>query len=97
MARTKSSSPAQHVRNLPWTAIAGALVAVGRRWRSLSEKERERLLALVRRAGVRPDRLSAKERKELRKLLSKLDLRGMAGDLGRLARGVRKRGRWRAP
>jgi len=96
MPRTNSSSPAERVKDLPWAAIAGGAVAVLKRWRALSEKERDRLLSLVRSAGLRPDRLSAKDRRELRKLLGKLDLRGMAGDLGRLTRGVRKRGRRRA-
>ena len=95
MARSKSSSPAGRVKELPWAAIAGALVAVGKRWRALSQKERQRLVELVRESGVRPDRLSDKQRKELRKLLSKLDLRGMSGDVGRLVSRVRKRGRWR--
>ncbi len=97
---TRSSSRAnaslESAKRLPWAAIAGALVAVGKRWRSLSEKERSRLMALVRQSGVRPDRLSDKQRKELRKLLAKLDLRGLSGDVARLARGVRKRGRRRS-
>jgi hypothetical protein len=95
MGRSDSKSGA--VKDVPWVAIAGAAVAIGKRWRALSEKERNRLVSLVREAGVRPDRLSDKQRRELRKLLVKLDLRGMTGDLGRLFRGVRKRGRWRTP
>jgi hypothetical protein len=96
---TRSSSkaaPLDAVKKLPWPAIAGGLIAVGKRWRALSEKERARLLALARESGLRPDRLSPKQRKELRRLLAKLDLRGMSGDLGRLVGRVRKRGRWRA-
>ena len=77
-------------------SIVGVLIAVGRRWRALSEKERRRLVGLVREAGVRPDRLSPRERRELRKLLAKLDLRGIGRDVGRLARKASKRGRWRS-
>ncbi len=97
MARSSSKkAPLDAVKALPWPAIAGGLVAVGKRWRALSEKERGRLLALLRESGLRPDRLNPKQRKELRRLLAKLDLRGMGGDLGRLAGRVRKRGRWRS-
>jgi hypothetical protein len=91
----KSGSPADRVKQLPWTAILAGVVAVGKRWRALSEKERSHLIALIRESGVRPDRMSPKQRKELRRLLGKLDLRGMSGDLGRVVRGVRKRGRRR--
>jgi len=76
-------------------AIVGALLAIGRRWRALSEKERSRLLALVRESGVRPDRLSPKQRLELRRLVNKLDIRGMSADLARLTRATGKRRRWR--
>jgi len=83
------------MKELPWPAILGALLAVGRRWRALSEKERSHLLRLVRESGVRPDRLSAKQRRELRRLLIKLDIRGMTADLARLTRATGKRRRWR--
>lgn len=94
--RSRASSSLEAAKRLPWAAIAGVAVATGKRWRTLSERERSRLLALVRESGVRPDRLSEKQRKELRKLLAKLDLRGLSGDVARLAGGVRKRGRRRS-
>ena len=79
------------MKQLPWPAIAGGLMAAGKRWRSLSAKERSRLLELVRESGVRPDRLSPKQRRELRRLLGKLDLRGMGGEVGRHLRGRGRR------
>lgn len=94
-SRSKAAKPLHAVKGLPWPALAGATLAIGKRWRALSEKERARLLSLLREMGVRPDRLSDKQRKELHKLLGKLDLRGLSGDVSRLVRRVRKRGGWR--
>ena len=90
-----STSTASRVKELPWAAMIGALLAIGRRWRALSEKERSHLLALVRESGARPDRLSPKQRRELSRLLNKLDIRGMTADLARLTRATGKRRRWR--
>ena len=89
MARSKSPSGATRVKQLPWPAIAGGAIAVARRWRALSQKERSRLLEL----GRRPFSLSTKERRELQKLARKLDLRGMAGDISKLARAAARRRR----
>jgi hypothetical protein len=49
---------------------------------------------LLRDSGGRPSNLSEKERKELRKLAGKLDLRGLGRELtALLGRGRRGRGR----
>ena len=91
-----SSSPKDksgRLKALPWAALAQAGVAIGKRWRSLSSKERERLTRLLRDSGGRPSNLTEKERKELRKLAGKLDLRGLGRDLSALARRGRGRGR----
>jgi hypothetical protein len=82
------------LKTLPWAALLQAVVALGERWRSLSEKDRARLTELVRgriRHG-RIGKLSAKERDELRKLVRKLDMKGMGRDMLPLFRpGRRKR------
>ncbi len=88
-----SKSKGSRLKALPWAALLQGLVVVGKRWRSLSEKERSRLSTLVRDSGGRLGNLSAKERKELKQLAGKLDLKGMARELFPLARGGRKRGR----
>lgn len=93
--QSRSRSAAERAKQLPWPAIAGSMMAVARRWLALSEKERKHLLALVRESGVRPDRLSAKQRKELRKLIARLDLGGMGAEVNRLVRDARRRRRWR--
>ncbi len=73
---------------VPWALLQGTIV-VGARWQRLSANERERLTALLRDSRGRIDRLSSRERKELRKLVDKLDLKGMAKELVAL-RAVRK-------
>ncbi len=85
------------VRALPWALLAQAVVLIGRRWRSLSQRDRARLSRLVRDSQGWPGKLSGKERAELRKLIGKLDLQGLAGEVAGLARGGRgKRRRARA-
>jgi hypothetical protein len=94
----KSSTSAKaapgRLKALPWAIVLQAVMVVGKRWRALSENERARVASLLRRSGGRPGNLSARERKELRKLAGKLDLKGLARELGGLSRGRRgKRGR----
>jgi hypothetical protein len=86
-----SKSRGDRLKALPWAALLRAGVVVGKRWRSLSEKERSRLTRLLRDSGGRLGNLSAKERRELRKLAGKLDLKGMGRELLPLARGRRAR------
>jgi hypothetical protein len=91
----RKSTRVEKARALPWAAALQALVVVGRRWRGLSVKDRERLRGLLAESGGRVNRLTAKERKELRKLAGKLDLKGMGRDLLALRRGRGLRGRRR--
>jgi hypothetical protein len=92
-----SRSKLDRLRAVPWLALAQASVAIGRRWRSLSAKERARLARLARESRGRPGNLSPRQRLELRRLVRKLDLRGIARELGPLAwRGRGRRGRSRA-
>jgi hypothetical protein len=90
--KAASNTKSERLKALPWVTALQAIVLVGRRWRSLSEKDRVRLGHLVRDSQGRVGNLSSKERAELRKLVGKLDLRGLAGDLAALVRG-RGRGR----
>jgi hypothetical protein len=99
MTKSKSSRPAKSsstrsgVKALPWAALAQAGIVIGDRWRSLSEKDRARLAALLRDSRGRLGNLSVKEREELRKLTRKLDLKGIGRDLVPLVRGARGRKR----
>jgi hypothetical protein len=83
----------KRLKALPWAVLLQGGVVIGKRWRALSSKERDRLARLLRASGGRPANLSEKERKELRKLAGKLDLRGLGRELAALARHGRRRGR----
>jgi len=95
MARTSKKSPSRtdRVRALPWAALLQGALVVGRRWAKLSASERERIKELLAESGGRVNRLSDKQRKELRKLAGKLDLKGMGAELMalRTARARRRR------
>ena len=90
-AKKSSSSRSGRIKALPWAAVLQGVVVVGRRWRGLSAKDRERIKQLLAESGGRVNRLSDKQRKELRKLAGKLDLKGMGRELIALRSG---RGRW---
>jgi hypothetical protein len=92
MPRTKStrSGPGERVRALPWAAVLRAALLIGRRVGSLSGRDRARLGELLRKSRGWPGRLGERERAELRKLLAKLDLRGLGRELLPVGRG----GRW---
>lgn len=94
MARNskKSGSRVDAAKELPWAAILQGVVVVGRRWKALSAKDRERIKTLLAESGGRISSLSAKQRKELQKLAGKLDLTGMGRELLSL-RGRRRRGK----
>jgi len=90
-----TKSKRERVHDLPWAVLLQASFVIGRRWWGLSEKERDRVSQLVRDSHGRLDRLSRKERGELRKLAGKLDLKGMSVELATLARAGRGRSRRR--
>jgi hypothetical protein len=93
MARTSqnSSSRVDKAKALPWAALLQGVVVVGRRWKGLSASDRQRIKELLAESGGRVNTLSAKQRKELRKLAGKLDLKGIGSELTGLARGRRTR------
>jgi len=80
---------------MPWAALLQASVVIGSRWWALSESDRARIGRLLRESRGWPANLSAKERKELRKLVVKYDLKGAGSELLLLARtrGARRKRR----
>ncbi len=91
-ASKRSRSQADRAKDVPWALLLQAGLILGRRWWRLSGEDRERLKTLLARSGGRPSALSGKERKELRKLSRKLDLKGLWGELASLrGRGGRAR------
>jgi hypothetical protein len=89
----KSRVAGSRLKALPWAALLQLGVAVNRRWRSLSERDRARLTQLLRSSRGRRANLSGKERDELRKLVRKLDVKGMGRELFPLLRGGRRKRR----
>jgi hypothetical protein len=85
----------QTLETVPWAVLLQVTVIIGRRWASLSSKDRARFTELVHKSRGRPRNLSVRERMELRKLAHKLDVRGMGSELVALGRG-KHRHRWRA-
>jgi hypothetical protein len=78
---------------VPWALLLEMGLVLGRRWRTLSEKEQARLVRLLRSSRGRFDRLSPKERAELRKLVRKLDLKRAGSELRPLLGSGRRRQR----
>ena len=102
MSKSKlhTKSKRERVRTLPWALLLQAGMVLAKRWRALSQQDRARLARLLRDSGGRPGNLRPKERRELRKLAGKLDLKGMSRELVALARsrrGLRKRRRCSLP
>jgi len=87
-SKLSKKSKRQRVKALPWAALAQAAFAIRRHWQSLSEKDRARVSDLVRESGGRWGNLSSKDRAEARKLLGKLDLKGLRRELSGLRRGT---------
>jgi len=90
---SEKQTTGSRVRALPWALLLQAGLVVGTRISELSEKDRARLTRLVRDSKGLPRNLSAKEREELRKLVAKLDVKGMGSDLLPLMRGGKGRKR----
>jgi len=85
-SRARSQSRVERLRAVPWTTLLQGGVVVGRRWIGLSPKDRARLTELIRASRGLPGNLSEKERRELRKIAGRLDLRGMGAELLALRR-----------
>jgi hypothetical protein len=85
-----ASSKLDRLKDLPWLMLLQAAVVLGRRWSTLSEKDRAHLSRLLRDSRGRKGNLSVKQRYELRRLARKLDLKGAGREL-LLIRAARRR------
>ena len=74
------------VRTMPWLMVLELAMLLRRHWRLLEPHDRARLAALVRKSQGRPNRLTADERNEVRRLVAKLEP-------GQIARGMMPIGR----
>ena len=89
----QDKSKLERVKGLPWALLLQMGVVLGKRWRSLSAKDRARLTKLTRESQGRLGNLSEKQRKELRKLVGKLDPKRTSRELVLLTRARRWRKR----
>jgi hypothetical protein len=89
-AKAKTKSKRERVKALPWALLLQLGTVLGRRWRSLSAKDRARLTELTRESQGRLSNLSEKQRKELKKLVGKLDLKSTSRELVLLTRARRR-------
>jgi hypothetical protein len=90
--KIKAKAALERTKSLPWAAALQAGMVLRSRWRGLSQKDRDRLIRLMRDSRGRLSNLSGRERSELRRLVRKADLKGMGRDLLAL-RGRRGRKR----
>jgi len=94
--KADESAVKRRAKAVPWAVLLRGGVIVGKRWAALSAKERARFTELVRMSRGRLDNLSSKQRTELRRLVGKLDLKGIGRELMPLVHGGRRvRGRRR--
>lgn len=95
MQRSKNAPKVSlsRAKALPWAALLQAGMVLRNRWNKLSEKDRARLVGLLRDSRGRIANLSTKEREELRRLVGKADLKGLSRDLLALRGGRRRRKR----
>jgi hypothetical protein len=89
----RSPSKGARLKALPWAALAQAALAFGERWRALSDRDRARVKELLRESRGRLGNLSAREREDLRKVVRKLDLKGVGREMLPLVRGGRRKRR----
>ncbi len=61
------------VRAMPWLMVFELAVTLRKHWRRLEPTDRLRLAELVRKSQGRPNRLTAAERADVRRLVAKLE------------------------
>jgi hypothetical protein len=82
------------VRSMPWIMVFELAVTLRKHWQRLEPKERARLAELIRKSQGRPMRLTAAERKDVRRLVAKLEPGSIARSvvpIGRRAAKSRRR------
>jgi len=80
-------------RKVPWILVFEAAMMMHQRWRTLPPADRVRLTELARKSQGIPTKLTREERAEFRRIVTGLDLFGMARDFVPMGRAMRRR-RW---
>lgn len=76
-------------RTIPWTVLLGMATVAREHWQGLTPGERAHLQGLLRKSKGRYANLTPRDRKDLRRLVGKLDVPGMGRDLLPHARRLR--------
>jgi hypothetical protein len=85
--------PITRVRAVPWSVVFQLAMAARKHWKRLAPKERARLGELLRKSQGVPNRLSAKERAEVRQLVAKLEPGAFARSIVPIGRRAVMKGR----
>lgn len=78
------------VRAMPWLMVFELAVTLRKHWRRLEPADRNRLAELVRKSQGRPNRLTAEERADMRRLVAKLEPGQIARSVVPIGRRARK-------
>ncbi len=65
--------PITRVRTVPWALVFELAMTARKHWQRLDAKDRARLAELLKKSQGRPNRLSPKERADVRELVAKLE------------------------
>jgi hypothetical protein len=79
---------------MPWVMVFELAITLRRHWKRLEPDERTELAGLIKKSQGRPGRLDAGERRQVRRLVAKLEPGQIARSvvpIGRRARGRRSR------
>jgi hypothetical protein len=81
------------LRTIKWAVLFDALAVAREHWDKLTPGERAHLSALMRKSRGRWGNLTASERRDVRRLVVKIDLPMLGRNLAPVARRIRPRGR----
>ncbi len=66
---------------LPWWLLYQAVTTAHTHWRELSPTDRDKLIRLITKSRGLPTNLTARERADVKRILSKVDLKQLARDV----------------
>jgi hypothetical protein len=87
--------PLTRVRAVPWTVVIQLAMTARKHWKRLEPKDRARLAELLKKSQGLPNRLSAKERADVRQLVNKLEPAAFARSIVPIGRRAVMKGRKR--
>ena len=87
--------PLTRVRAVPWSIVFQLAMTARKHWKRLEPKERARLAELLKKSQGLPNRLSAKERADVRELVAKLEPAAFARSIMPIGRRAMTKGRKR--